>query len=146
MVSAEASRKALLRTLVSVVFAIGILLLATSAAVFAAGNSAIRNPTLDQINANPNLHRVWSPIPWNIGIFLVLLGVFGAAAMYETMDPLARILLWIVALIAVLLIPTGGVTLFRLGFSMALSRPARSPRSLETQGPGRTSWPSASSS
>ena len=113
MAAAEASRKALLRILVSALFAIGILLLAASAAVSALGNTQVTNPTADQINSNANLKRVWSPVLWNFGMFLVLIGVFGAAAMWNTLDPLARILLWVVALIAVLLILTGGITLFR---------------------------------
>ena len=112
-VAAAAPRNARARMLISLLFALGIVLLAVSAAVFAAGNVALTSPTQDQINNNLNLQNVWSPVLWNIGMLLILVGVFGAAAMFGTMDPIARILLWIVALIAVLMILTGGVTLFK---------------------------------
>jgi len=101
------------RMAIPLLFAVGVVLLAVSAAVYAAGNFVVTNPTPESIANNQNLQNVASPVLWNVGMLLILVGVFGAAAIFGTKDPLARILLWIVALIAVLMILTGGVTLFK---------------------------------
>ena len=110
--AAEARPRSLVRVVVPAMFVLGVLLLAVSAIVFYSGNLAMTNPTQDQINNNLNLQNVYSPVLRNLGMFFVVAAIFGAAALFDRIDPVARILLLIVALIALLLILTSGSTLF----------------------------------
>lgn len=111
--AAEASRGAMLRMVVSGMFVLGLLLLAFSAVAHNWGSRTITNATSEQLADLANWRNAYSPMLWNLGIFLVLMAAFGATAMFENWDPLSRILLLIVALVAALLILTGGVTLFK---------------------------------
>ncbi len=110
---ADASRRALLQRLVSWLFVLGVFLLAVSAVASNVGSMKTVNPTPEQDAANLNWKNVYSPMIWNFGMFFVLTAVFGTAAMSEQWDPLARILVIVVALVAALLVLSGGVTLFK---------------------------------
>ncbi|OGS50509.1 MAG: hypothetical protein A3K65_07075 [Euryarchaeota archaeon RBG_16_68_12] len=89
--------------LVSLFFVVGIALLALAGVVYSASFAGV--PAGGQLSQGSlDLQRVWAPIFWNLGMLFVLLGIFGTAVYRKSSDPLARLLVWLVALILVLLL------------------------------------------
>src|SRR3990170_4486407 len=99
MMAAEMSKR--LTMLMSWAFVLGLFLLALSGILW---NAARLGPTIDQ--GELDLQNVYAPILWNLGFFLLIAGVFGYAVMVKNVDPLGRLLLWIVAFILVVLLFT----------------------------------------
>jgi L-asparagine transporter-like permease len=96
-VAAAASMRQTVTLLVSLCVVIGIVVLALAGVVYSAGFAG---------QGNADLRQVWAPIVWNLGMMFLLVGILGTAVYRKTTDPLARLLLWFVALILVLLLVT----------------------------------------
>ncbi len=89
--------------LVSLFFVVGIALLAVAGVVYSVAFAGVRaGDSLPQ--GGLDLQRVWAPVFWNLGMLFLLLGIFGTAVYRKSSDPLARLLVWLVALILVLLL------------------------------------------
>ncbi len=101
MMAAEMSKRQTVTMMMTWAFALGLFLLALSGVLWNWAN--LSTTTAD---ARSDLQAVWSPILWNFGFFLLLAGIFGLATMAKNIDPLGRLLLWIVAFILVLLLFT----------------------------------------
>ncbi len=111
MMSAEASRRQTMGTLTTLVLIAGLFLIALAGMVSAYGNlgvNATTPPTQDQVN----MKTVWAPIVWNLGMFALVFGIWGTALIRQNMDPMARLLLYLVSFIVILLIFTAPSVLF----------------------------------
>jgi len=107
MMAAEESKRRTMNMVMTLFLMLGLLLLAVGAAVYAFGNMA---GTTD--DNKQNLQGVYAPVLWDFGIFLLILAIFGMALMRQDLDPLARLLMYLVAFILVLLIFTAPYLMF----------------------------------
>jgi FtsH-binding integral membrane protein len=87
--------------LLSLFFVVGLGFLAAGGIVW---NYANLGPTMDP--GQEDMQQVHAPILWNAGFFFLLTSIFGAAVFRKDMDPMGRLLLWLVSLILVLLLFT----------------------------------------
>ncbi len=103
MMVAEASKRQTMNLVMTLFWMGGLFLLTLGAAIFAYGGVS---------GADPNLRIAAAPILWDFGIFLLLLGIWGMALMRQDLDPLARLLMYLVSFILTLLIFTAPYLMF----------------------------------
>ena len=107
MMAADASKRQTMNMVMTLFLMFGLLLLAVGAAVYAYGNMSGTTPENEQ-----NYQGVFAPILWDFGIFLLILAIFGMALMRPDLDPLARLLMYLIAFILILLIFTAPYLMF----------------------------------
>jgi len=115
MMSAEVSRRQTLTTLTTLFLLGGLLLIAVSGMVRSYGLLGVCEtctPPVPQNQGQLDAQRFWAPVVWNLGMFLLIFGIWGTALMRQDMDPMARLLLYLVAFIVILLIFTVPSLLF----------------------------------
>jgi len=112
MMSAEASRRQTMNTLTMLFLLLGLLLIAVAGMVSAYGNLGV-SATTPQSQDQINMQTVWAPVVWNLGMFLLVFGIWGTALSRGDMDPMARLLLYLVSFIVILLIFTAPSVLFK---------------------------------
>lgn len=104
--SAEASKRQTMNMLMTLFLVLGLLLLAAAGMVWSYANlqgDSTRPPPITAWDAN-NYQNVWAPMLWNLGMFLLIFAIWGMALMRQDLDPMARLLLYFVSFIIILLI------------------------------------------
>ncbi len=102
MMSAEESKRRTMNMLLTLFLVLGLALLAAAWAVWSAGSAS----------TDLNVRRVWAPVAWDVGMFFLIMGIFGMALMRQDLDPIARLLMYLVSFILVLLIFTAPYLIF----------------------------------
>jgi L-asparagine transporter-like permease len=104
--AAATSMRQTVTMLVSLCVVVGIAMLAVAGMVYSYSFAG---------TGNIDLRQVWAPVSWNLGMLFLLLGILGNAVYRQTTDPLARLLLWLVALVVALLLVTAPGIFFTFG-------------------------------
>ena len=107
MMSAEASKRQTMNMLMTLFLVLGLLLLAAAGMILSYGNLGVCgscNPPVPQTVDQMNMQRVYAPIVWNLGMFMLIFAIWGMALMRQDLDPMARLLLYLVSFIVILLI------------------------------------------
>ena len=117
--TAEASKRQTMNLLMTMFWVFGLLLLAGSGMVWAYGNVGVCTqppptcqPVVQQNQGQRDMQTVWTPLLWNIGMFLLIFAIWGMAMMRQDLDPLARLLMYFVSFIIILLIIVAPSLLF----------------------------------
>jgi len=114
MVAAETSMRQTINLIVSLAFVVGLGCLAVAGMIWS--YSYVGVPSGGPLpQGSLDLQRAWAPIFWNLGMLFLLLGILGNAVYRKTTDPLARLLLWLVALVVALLLVTTPTIFFTFG-------------------------------
>ena len=105
-----------MNSLITVFLLLGLLLIAAAGMIYAysftQGDPNAPNPPISSWDA-ANYRNVWAPIVWDLGMFLLIFGIWGMAMMRQDMDPMARLLMYLVAFILILLIFVAPTLMFR---------------------------------
>ncbi len=113
--AAEASKRQTMGMLMTMFLMLGLLFIAAAGMIwaysFTQGDPA-GNPPISSWDAS-NYRNVYAPIVWNLGMFLLIFGIWGTAMMRQDMDPMARLLMYLVAFILILLIFVAPTLFFR---------------------------------
>jgi len=108
--SAEASKRQTMNMLMTLFWVLGLLLLAAAGMIWSYGNLGV--PAAQRTQDQINMQTVWTPIVWNLGMFLLIFAIWGMALMRQDLDPMARLLMYFVAFIIILLIIVAPSLLF----------------------------------
>ena len=104
VMAAQSSMQQTMTMLVSLCVVVGIGMLALAGMVYAYSHVGDTD--------NLDLQQVWTPVAWDIGMLFLLIGILGNAVYRKTTDPLARLLVWLVALVVALLLVTAPTVFF----------------------------------
>jgi len=108
MMAAEASKRQMMGSMMTFFLLLGLLLLAVAGMVtaysFTPGMVA---------NDVANYRFVYAPILWDGGMFLLIFAIWGMAMMRQDLDPIARLLMYLVSFILILLIFVAPTLMFR---------------------------------
>ena len=108
LMAAEASRRQSMNSLMTLFLLAGLFLLAL-AGIFVA---YARTPGMSP-NDQTSYGAVYAPIVWDLGMFLLIFAIWGMAMMRQDMDPIARLLMYLVSFILILLIFVAPNLMFR---------------------------------
>jgi hypothetical protein len=107
MMAAEASKRQTMNMLMGAFLVFGLLALALSGMVWSYGNLGVCSscqPPVGQNQGQRDAQVVWTPVLWNAGMFLLIFAIWGMAWMRQDLDPMAKLLLYFVSFIIILLI------------------------------------------
>jgi len=114
--AAEQSKRQFITSLMTVFLFVGLILIAVAGMVWSwslvQGDPAAPNPPITTWDRN-NLQNVWAPIFWDAGMVLLILGIWSMAMMRQDMDPMARLLMYLVSFILILLVFVAPSLMFR---------------------------------
>jgi len=117
--TAEASKRQTMNMLMTLFLVLGLGLLAAAGAIWSYGNLGVctQGPpvcttTVYQNQGQKDMQTVWTPVVWNLGMFLLIFAIWGMAWMRQDMDPMAKLFLYFVSFIIILLIITAPSLLF----------------------------------
>jgi len=115
MMAAEASKRQTMNMLMTLFLVLGLLFVAVAGMVWAYGNLGVCetcNPAVSQNQGQRDMQTVWAPVVWNLGMFLLIFAIWGMAWMRQDLDPMAKLFLYFVSFIIILLIITAPYLLF----------------------------------
>ena len=120
MMAAEASKRQTMNMLMTLFLVLGLLFVAVAGMVWAYGNlgvcsstdTQVCNPRSPQNQGQRDMQTVWAPVVWNLGMFLLIFAIWGMAWMRQDLDPMAKLFLYFVSFIIILLIIAAPYLLF----------------------------------
>jgi len=115
MMAAEASKRQTMNMLMTLFLVLGLLFIAVAGMVWAYGNLGVCgscNPAVGQNQGQRDMQTVWAPVVWNLGMFLLIFAIWGMAWMRQDLDPMAKLFLYFVSFIIILLIIAAPYLLF----------------------------------